>query len=323
LNRFLIAASEHMKLVIFTADDLGICEATNQAINRAFCEGVLTSASLMASGPAFEHAVEEVVAPNPRLGVGLHLCLTSGHSVTAPERIPLLVDHRGRFRHGFSSLCRLLISGRAAALTQIERELSAQFQHLAIAGVIADHVDSHRHFHMIPPIFELVTKLTRQHGCAAVRISHEPLRAPLYLLRPGRLASTMQNLPKKVVLSILARQNRRHVHGFSVPRSVFGILDSGDMNVAALTRSISNAPEGLIEIITHPGTANAIPDADLDRSDRRFLRSPNREQELQALMNPKLRDWIEHNQISLMRYAELVKYFKMAPSAHIGRNHPE
>ncbi|MFH1919983.1 MAG: ChbG/HpnK family deacetylase [Planctomycetota bacterium] len=58
-----------MKQIIISADDLGICESTNHAIEEAFRRGILTSTSLMASGPAFEHAVEQVVRPNPKLAV--------------------------------------------------------------------------------------------------------------------------------------------------------------------------------------------------------------------------------------------------------------
>ena len=43
-----------MKQLIINGDDLGVCEATNLAIAEAFTNGILTSASLMANGPAFE-----------------------------------------------------------------------------------------------------------------------------------------------------------------------------------------------------------------------------------------------------------------------------
>ncbi len=43
--------------LIVNADDFGISETVNEAVIRAFTEGVLTSCSLMVTGEAFEHAV--------------------------------------------------------------------------------------------------------------------------------------------------------------------------------------------------------------------------------------------------------------------------
>ena len=99
------------KYLIINADDLGLSVATNLAIRRAFREGVVTSASLMANMPALDHAIEHVIHGSPHLGVGVHLCLTSGRPVLAGQ-VPLLVDEEGCFRHGFSGLLRLVCGRR-------------------------------------------------------------------------------------------------------------------------------------------------------------------------------------------------------------------
>ena len=85
-----------MKALIVTADDFGMSRNTNEAIIRAFREGILTSASLMVGGAAFEHAVELAKA-NPGLSVGLHIVLVQGKSVLPHKRIPHLVDAENNF----------------------------------------------------------------------------------------------------------------------------------------------------------------------------------------------------------------------------------
>ncbi len=69
--------------VIITADDFGRSRAINAAIIRAHREGILTSASLMVAGDAWEEAVELAHA-NPTLAVGLHLVVSGGRAVLNP-----------------------------------------------------------------------------------------------------------------------------------------------------------------------------------------------------------------------------------------------
>src|SRR3974377_887476 len=56
-----------MKQVILNADDFGLTRGVNEGIIRAHREGILTSAKLMANGPAFDDAIERAKA-NPKLG---------------------------------------------------------------------------------------------------------------------------------------------------------------------------------------------------------------------------------------------------------------
>ena len=116
-----------MNRVVLTADDLGIAESTNEAIVRAFHEGVLTRCSLMVVGPARDHAVALARSREPLIPVGLHLSLTSGRPISAPETIPDLVNGAGGLARGFGALWRLSAWGGASVREQIEREVAAQF----------------------------------------------------------------------------------------------------------------------------------------------------------------------------------------------------
>ena len=85
-----------MKQLIVNADDLGLTPGVNRGILRAFQDGIVTSASLLVTGSAFEEAVA-LAWQNPELDVGLHLTLVEERAVLGREILPTLVDETGRF----------------------------------------------------------------------------------------------------------------------------------------------------------------------------------------------------------------------------------
>jgi hopanoid biosynthesis associated protein HpnK len=280
-----------MRRLVVTADDLGICREINAGIELAHRQGIVTSASVMTNMPAFADAVA-TLRRNPELGVGVHLVLTSGRPVSPPEHIPLLVDSGGTFRHGFASLCRLVLgSRRVAARDQIRREWAGQIETALSAGLAIDHLDSHRHVHMIPGIWPVVVSLAADYGCAFVRIADE---------RISRGGALLRNGVKALTLRVASRVNpglpRQRLQGFA------GVLDSGFVTAPALYRLFSRLPQGTSEIVTHPGLP--LPDGSLSAlscapMDRVFLHSSGRAAELAALIDPDVRRALQAERIDL------------------------
>src|SRR3954451_2939239 len=89
-------AAEDLKRVTFTADDFGLAESVNEAVELAHRDGVLNAASLMVAGPAAADAVRRARAL-PSLRVGLHLVVIEGPAVLPAPMIPDLVDAEGLF----------------------------------------------------------------------------------------------------------------------------------------------------------------------------------------------------------------------------------
>ena len=81
--------SSPQRRLIVNADDFGASEEVNEAVIRAFKEGVLTSTSLMVTGAAAEHAVK-LAKENPGLAVGIHLVTVVGRSALPHSEIPTL-----------------------------------------------------------------------------------------------------------------------------------------------------------------------------------------------------------------------------------------
>jgi predicted glycoside hydrolase/deacetylase ChbG (UPF0249 family) len=243
------------KHLIVNADDLGISLPVNLAIRQGFRDGIVTSASLLTNMPAFGHAVEEVIRPSVGLGVGIHLCATSGPPVLPPERVPLLVGvgfQGTRFRHGFVGLWQLLHSNRReAALRQIQEEWAAQVDRAEALGLRIDHLDGHQHVHMIPGLFDLVVGLAQTRKIA-IRVAGEAVRVrqrgPI-----GALACVANGgLVKNALLTHFAGVNRRRWPSLLCPDHYFGILDTGRMTLARLQNILRTVPDGVSEVTVHP-----------------------------------------------------------------------
>src|ERR1700729_530979 len=121
------------RFLIVTADDFGLHEAVNEAVEQAHRGGVLTAASLMVAAPGAADAIRRARAL-PHLRVGLHLVLADGRAMLAPDLIPDLADPAGRMNS------RMFLNGvRFFALPrvrrQLEAEIRAQFSAFARTGL--------------------------------------------------------------------------------------------------------------------------------------------------------------------------------------------
>src|SRR5262249_19046871 len=148
-----------LKQLIVNADDLGLTPAVNRGVLRAFQSGIVTSASLLVSGSAFEDAVV-LARQNPELDVGLHLALVEERAVLGPDVLPTLVDERGRFRGRVAEFTRGAILGGITGF-EVEREIAAKIAFFQETGLRLSHIDSHQHLHIFPPVFQIVRRLAR------------------------------------------------------------------------------------------------------------------------------------------------------------------
>src|SRR5580698_5931377 len=98
--------------LIINADDFGLTPGINRAIGELHAAGALTSATLMANGPAFDDAVAVAQACSA-LGVGCHVVLTDGTPLSPPETIPTLIGPDGKnFRASLGQFFRDTMLGK-------------------------------------------------------------------------------------------------------------------------------------------------------------------------------------------------------------------
>lgn len=216
--------------VIVHADDFGLHPALNDGIERAQREGIVTSASLMPLGPAFDDAVRQSQAM-PELDLGLHFTL-----VGVPGYPPTLSTFLARYLRG--------------GLPAREIAASLRRQLDAMRGLPISHLDSHQHLHTLPSIMRVICPIAAEYGIQAIRL---PLDGPAYApISPGRRVQA-------AALAAMARLSRRYItaSGLRTSDHFSGMAVSGHLTAPVLAAYLRNAKMDVTEIVCHPGADNA------------------------------------------------------------------
>jgi len=238
------------RLLIINADDFGASESVNRAVVEAHRAGTVTSASLMAGGPAFDPAVS-LAAGLPGLGLGLHFQLTQGRPLSGYGQVPSICGEGGAFLSRRRLLGRLL--GQQVRPGEIRIELEAQLQVLEENGLKPSHIDGHQHVHVLPGVINIVLEEAWRRGLA-VRVPLEEL-----VWTGGRMKKKdVFRAVKKLAFRPLALRARQQVRAGGLVhndhfRSIFGLVPEPErIDVQAFRPLLENLRPGVTEIMVHP-----------------------------------------------------------------------
>ena len=282
-----------MKRLIVNADDFGIHAVVNQGIAAGHTCGVITSASLMAGGDAFDDAVR-IAGEQPSLAVGAHLTLVGGGKpVLSPQAIPGLLDAQGFFLSGHPAFLARYLAGRIK-LAEVELELTAQLEKICAAGLVPSHLDSHQHLHVLPGIFAVVARLAKRFSIRAIR---KPAETVCFF---GGARPSLGRVAGRTGLSLLAAGSMCNAkrNGFVTTDHFYGMLSGGQLNEALMLELIDVLQNGSTEIMTHPG-CNGEELAGL------YNWGYHWEEELQALISPVVRERLRNKAIELISFRDL------------------
>jgi hopanoid biosynthesis associated protein HpnK len=278
-----------LKQLIVNADDLGLTPAVNRGVVRAFQDGIVTSASLLVTGSAFEDAVA-LAQQNPKLDVGLHLALVEERAVLGPDVLPTLVDETGRFPRTSAEFIQRAILG-GISWHEVEQEIAAQIALFEKTGLRLSHLDSHQHLHMFPPVFQIVRRLASWMDNVWIRNSAGPWRKPPHV-RMGRWI-------QQIGLNLTCL-SARALHGSSLPEmpdGMYGFDVGGRLTPCALEQILRRIPDGLYELICHPG------EDDADTRTRYSHWGYQWAEELKALTAPETQVVLKEHGITLTSFA--------------------
>ncbi len=268
--------------VILNSDDFGLSSSINEAVVKAHREGVLTSASLMVNGGAFDEAVE-LAKLNPKLGVGLHLTLVMGRATLPPGQLPNLVDARGNFSNNPVAAGMKAFFNRAAR-PELEAEIAAQIAKFRSTGLTLDHLNGHLHFHLHPTIFDILMKCQNEWNIPAIRFTNDVFRINRRIAKGNWFYQVSHALIFRLLsrraLPKLERSGIRHTN------HVFGLLQNDRVDEEYLLKLLPALPPSPVEIYSHPNMDS------------------NRH-ELDALTSPRVADLIKKLGIQLCRYQDL------------------
>lgn len=234
--------------MIINADDFGMSEAVNEAVIRAYKEGVLTTTSLMVTGDAFDQAVK-LARESPGLGVGIHLVTVVGRSVLPKAEIPSLVDENHNFSNNPTAAgLRYFFSPQARR--ELRKELAAQFAKFHSTGLPLSHVDGHLHLHVHPVIFKAALELGEKYDCRRMRVPEEELRLAIGFDR----VNSAQKRVHALLFGGLARwmKHKLKARGFTYAQRVYGNLQSGRMSERYFLYTLDHLTAETNEIYFHP-----------------------------------------------------------------------
>ena len=277
-----------MRRVIVSADDFGLSEEVNEAVEQAHTRGLLGTASLMVGGPAAADAIARAHRL-PGLHVGLHLVVIEGDAVLPPDRIPLLVGPDGWFPSDQLALGRRYFF-RPDVRRQLADEIAAQFEAFAATGLPLDHANAHKHMHLHPTVGRLLIEAGRRHGLRALRVPSEPAAA----LRAAGTRDTWPAAMLRAWTRLLRQQARRA--GLVTNDACFGLAWSGRMTSERVQALAAHLPEGLSEIYFHPATSHGTEIG-------RLMPDYRHRAEFEALCDPDLRAALDRSGATLSSWA--------------------
>ncbi|MBN1316506.1 MAG: ChbG/HpnK family deacetylase [Anaerolineales bacterium] len=236
------------KSLIIHADDLGYPEGTVEAIEQLFQSGIVTSASAMVNQSCWSQAAD-LLRRRPELDAGVHLVMNEGKPLLPAKCVSSLVDNTGNFRSGSSLLYRYpLISQK-----ELKAEWEAQIEKfIDDVGRRPSHLDLHCHYpYVFPAWFRLSVDL-------AVSLGRIPVRLPFdddLDIKAAELSKSYGGFPVWVI-KLMGRRYQRIVRKKALPYTNYwesSFSQDGNRTVDVLLNILDRLPEGITELLCHPG----------------------------------------------------------------------
>jgi len=245
-----------MRRLIVNADDFGRAPGVSRGIIEAHRAGIVSSTTLMVN-QRWSRDAAQLAEADPALGVGLHLNFCYGEPLA---QVPSLTSADGLLERDLERL-------RTNALVEdIEAEARAQLERFRkLTGRNPTHLDSHQHIHAWPEMRGVIAQIAHENEL--------PLRA-------------------------IDDEHRAFLRGAGVRTSDLFIGEffaPGSMDGDRLLEALAELPEGVSELMCHPGYD------DRHLSDSSFRRE--REAELMLLCRPDVRSAVAD--VSLITWAEI------------------
>ncbi|GBQ89640.1 hopanoid biosynthesis-associated protein HpnK [Asaia krungthepensis] len=274
-----------MRRLIVSADDFGLSEEVNEAIEIAHRDGLLSTASLMVTGPASLDAVRRAKRL-PNLRVGLHLVVIEGDTALPGATIPSIATPDDRF--GTSQLgLGISYFFRPSARRALAREIEAQFRAFLASGLPLDHANAHKHMHLHPTIGRLLIESGAHYGLRHVRTPMEPVE-PLSAAEThfDSLGAAAMRRWCNVLRHQIARAR------MTTNDSCFGLAWSGQMRPGRVAGLVPHLPEGLSEMYFHPALEqNAML--------RHLMPDYDQRGEFDALVSMEFREALQRSNVTL------------------------
>jgi chitin disaccharide deacetylase len=239
----------------------------------------------MLNMPGVEAALCQAIQECPRLGLGVHLVLTTGAPVLPAPQVDSMITENGSFFQVDNLIHRLA----SLNLDEVRAEWRAQIEKfISVTGHAPDHLDSHHHIsYLSPDLFEIMLELAQTYQCA---IRFPTGEAAVDSLSGFSLESARERLDG----------NFRLVRQFQPCRPDYLHTSFYGENATrtVLFTLLEHLPAGTTEIMCHPGYADeGLVGASTYQAQR--------EGELSILTDPELMEFMSKKDINLINFGYL------------------
>ncbi len=268
--------------LIINADDFGYAKGSVPATIALYEAGIVTSTTAMVNQPCWPDAAA-YLRDHPDLGAGVHLVMNEGRPILPLEQVPSLADAEGRFRDGTPLLLRY---GRLRT-AELKAEWRAQIEKFTTdTGRPPDHLDLHCHYpYVFPAWFRVSLALAQEY-------QHIPVRMPFddALDHKAPEMAAGNGFPAWYV-RWQGQRYQRLVEQYGLRRPNYfemSFSQDGHRTVEYLLSLLSTLPDGVTELLAHPGIEGW------------------REGDYRTLLDPRVKRRIAELGIELIDYRALV-----------------
>ncbi|MFQ5852775.1 MAG: carbohydrate deacetylase [Candidatus Binatia bacterium] len=242
---------ESARRVIITADDYGMCDAVNEAIEKCLETGMVRATCAMMNMPAYG-ATASLRKQFPQSSIGIPWNVTQGRPVLPASQVSSLVNGNGLF-YPAAELKRRWLSGKAE-LSELQSELRAQFERLNQIMGRPDFWNTHQNVHVFPGLFQTFVKIGRELSIRAMRC-HRRITVPRGTSELAYNLSHPQYWLKGQVIAWWS--NRSEAKGTLMPDARLympGYTASVGLVEEVFNRLQWNTVKKAVEVVIHPAT---------------------------------------------------------------------
>ncbi len=239
-----------IKKFIITADDYGMCEPVNKAIDDCMAAGIITTTNVIVNMEDLAPAAT-LRERFPDASIGMHWNITAGKSISTPADIPSLVTSDGSFFKLKEFLKRFhkgLISKE-----DIKTELLAQYKVFQELVGEADYWNTHQNSGLDFKTFPIFNQTALELGINKTRSFQRVYVKERRL--PGGFKGKVIELAKKIVFDVW--------FGHIIPKSGTK-LPNGRMfyfddyqkteNIKNIADNVCWKDKEIVEMVAHPAT---------------------------------------------------------------------
>jgi chitin disaccharide deacetylase len=231
------------RVVIFHADDIGVCQASVDAYADLLEFGLLSSvATMVPCGwfPAVAAFCREH-QDHPRLDMGIHLTLTSEYDtlrwgpISTRQATSGLLDEEGYFHHTSAA-----VQERANPVA-VAQELESQIEQALAAGVRPTHIDTHMGTVFHPKFLSSYVELAQRYRVVA------------FIPRWDEVRLQQAGYEAEATAQIVRILQQSEADGMPLVDEVIGMpLEIGHDRMGHIKQVLGNLAPGITHFIIHP-----------------------------------------------------------------------